>query len=96
MNEDLPIYEPEPDATYQLDVIAGLTGISSETILHYQENGLIHPREDTREFDEEVIRKLRQIEHLRSTLEIDLSGLKLILDLMDQVERLQKELRASR
>ena len=94
MKEEIPIYEPEPDATYHLDIVAQLTGISSETILHYQEIGLIHPRQDSREFDEEVIRKLRRIEHLRSTFEIDLSVLKLVSDLLDQVESLQNELRA--
>ena len=94
MNEEIPIYEPEPDATYQLDIVAQLTGISSETILRYQEIGLIRPRQDSREFDEEVIRKLRRIEHLRSTFELDLSVIKLVSDLLDQVESLQNELRA--
>jgi len=75
-------------------VIARLTGVSSDTILHYQEIGLIPPRQDSREFDQETIRKLRRIEHLRSTFEIDLSALKLVLDLMDQVENLQNQLRA--
>ena len=39
---------------------------------------------------------LRRIDYLRSTCETNISGLRLILDLLDQVERLQTELRARR
>jgi DNA-binding transcriptional MerR regulator len=92
MDPDLPIYEPDADATYQLEIVARLTGISSQTIRHYQEQGLV--RQDA--LDDEAVRKLRQIEHLRATCEADLSGLKLILDLLEQVDRLQTELRARR
>ena len=94
MNDDLPLYEPDADATYQLEIVAQLTGISSQTILHYQTQGFIHPTENSREFDEDALRTLRRIEHLRQTFEANEAALKLILDLMDQVERLQTELRA--
>ena len=47
-------------------------------------------------FDDEAVHTLRRIDHLRSTCEANLSGLKLILDLLDEVERLQTELRAKR
>lgn len=93
MNPDLPLYEPDADATYQLDIVAKLTGISSETILHYQEFGLIHPRGDNNEFDDETLNTLGRIEQLRSSYEANLSGVKLILELTDQVEQLQRELK---
>ena len=96
MNNDLPIYEPDADATYQLEIVAQLTGLSSQAILRYQEHGLIHPAGNPREFDEEAVHTLRRIEHLRQTCETNISGLKLILDLMNQVERLQSELRSRR
>jgi DNA-binding transcriptional MerR regulator len=92
MDSDLPIFAPDADATYQLEFVAELTGSSSKTILLYQEEGLV--KSDA--LDDEAVRKLRQIEHLRATFEIDRSGLKLVLDLMEQVERLQQELRERR
>lgn len=89
MNSELPLYEPDADATYQLDIVAKLTGISSQTIIRYQEQGLIR-RAD---LDDDAVRTLRRIEHLRQTCEANVSGLKLILDLTEQVERLKAELR---
>lgn len=89
MNTELPLYEPDTDATYQLDIVAKLTGISSQTILHYQEQGLVRGAN----FDDEAVRTLRRIEHLRQTCEANIAGLKLILDLMNQVEGLKSELR---
>ena len=90
MNSELPLYEPDTDATYQLDIVAQLTGISSQTILHYQEHGLIR----SADLDDEAVHTLRRIEHLRQTCEANISGLKLIIDLMNQVERLKSELRS--
>ena len=92
MNNDLPLYEPDADATYQLDIVAKLTGISSQTILHYQEQGLIRGKD----LDDEAVHTLRRIEHLKQTCEANLSGLKLILDLMNEVEQLKTALRARR
>ncbi len=90
----LPLIEPDTDATYTLDVIASLTGVTSQTVLHYQEQGLISPAAG--QFDAEALRTLRRIEHLRSTCAVNESGLKLILELMDEIERLRAELRARR
>lgn len=87
---DLPLYDPEDQSSYTLEVVAELTGISSQTILYYQAQGMIEPTD----LDDEAIHTLRRIEHLRSTCETNLSGLKLILDLMDEVDRLKTELRA--
>lgn len=96
----LPLIEPDTDATYTLDVIASLTGVTSQTVLHYQEQGLIAPvagREpDACQFNAEALRTLRRIKHLRATCAVNESGLKLILELMDEVERLRAELRARR
>ena len=96
----LPLFEPDTDATYTVEVIASLTGITSQTVLHYQEQGLISPgaghEPDAGQFDAEALLTLRRIEHLRSTCAVNESGLKLILELMDEIERLRAELRARR
>lgn len=96
----LPLFEPDADATYTIEAIASLTGASTQTILRYQEHGLISPvagrAADSGQFDAEALRTLRRIEHLRSACAVNESGLKLILDLMEEVERLRTELRARR
>jgi len=83
---------PDEPASYSLEMVAEITGVSSQTILLYQEQGLIPPAA----FDDEALHTLRRIDYLRSTCETNLAGLRLILDLLDQVERLQSELRARR
>lgn len=87
--QDLPLYAPDEQATYTLEMVAQITGVSSQTILHYQEHGLL--RSPT--YDDEAVHTLRRIDYLRSTCETNLTGLKLMLDLLDQVELLQSELR---
>src|SRR5688572_18461578 len=83
----------EADAVYTLDIVAGLTGLSSQTILHYHEQGLVSPvpesGSEVLQFDDEALRTLRRIEHLRSTCEMNESGLRLVLGLLDEVERLR-------
>ena len=92
MNPSSPNFSEE-QATYTLDIVAELTGVSSQTILHYQEQGLLH---SAGEFDDETIHALRRIEHLRNTSEANLIGIKLILDLLDEVDSLKAALRAQR
>lgn len=82
---NLPIYEPDEQATYTLEVVAQITGISVTTILRYQESGLI----PASAYDDETVRTLRRIEHLRSTCGVNENGLRLILSLMDEIERLR-------
>ncbi len=82
------------DATpqaYTLEILAEITGVSTQTIVQYQQHGLIRP-----EFDDETIRALRRIEHLRETCEMNLNGLKLLTQLLEEVEQLRAELRTLR
>jgi DNA-binding transcriptional MerR regulator len=95
-----PVHEPDPDAVYTLDVVVRLTGVSSQTILRYQEQGLIAPvargTRGIRRFDDEALRTLRRIEHLRTRYEMNLRALKLTLGLLREMERLRDDLRRSR
>ena len=96
-SRDLPIYGEETDACYSIEVIAELAGVKPQTVLHYQEQGFIRPSirddGDTGLFDAECLRQLRRIEHLRATCEMNDAGLKLILDLLHEVECLREERR---
>jgi len=77
--------------TYSLEILAETTGVSTQTIVLYQEHGILPPR-----YDEDTVRSLRRIEHLRETCEMNLRGLKLLTQLLDEVEQLRQELRAKR
>jgi DNA-binding transcriptional MerR regulator len=81
------------DTVYSLEVIAELANTDPQAVLHYQEIGLLSATPDTATFDDEGLRRLRRIEHLRATCEVNHVGLKLILNLLDEVERLQQERR---
>lgn len=92
-----PAPAPDSSAGYTPEVLAGITGITIQTILLYQEHGIIHPLSEAGPlFDDEAVRTLRRIEHLRDVCEMNLAGLKLLAGLLGEVEELRAELRARR
>lgn len=76
---------------YSLDVLAEITGISSQSIVQYHEHGLIPASAD-----DDTIRHLRRMEHLRESYNLNLGSVKLIDSLLDQLDELRAELRARR
>lgn len=82
---NLPIHPEDAPACHTLDVVARLTGVHTDAILHYQESGLI----GSDPYDDETVRTLRRIEHLRTTCGVNEAGLRLILGLMEELERLR-------
>jgi DNA-binding transcriptional MerR regulator len=77
-----------PQAVYSLDILAEITGVSTQTIVEYQQHGLIRP-----ELDEDSLRVLRRIEHLREICQVNLAGLKMLTSLLEKVEQLDDALR---
>jgi MerR family transcriptional regulator/heat shock protein HspR len=81
---------PDEEDIYTLKVIARISGVDADTILHYQELGFIRPLQDSaNRYDDEALLTLRRIEHLRETCEVNETGLRLILELMADLERLR-------
>ena len=97
---DLPVFEPNTETTYTLAIIAELTGESPQTILHYQAQGLIVPvsisESDASRFNDETLRTLRRIGHLRAQYELNEAALKFILQLVNELESLRADLRSRR
>lgn len=81
---------PSP-AAYTVEVLSEMTGISRQSIVQYEEHGLIQPQ-----FDDDTVRILRRMEHLRESYGMNFSGVKLITTLLEEVERLRADLRARR
>lgn len=82
---------PPSPAGYSLEVLEQITGVSRQSIIHYQEQGLIQPH-----FDDDTVRSIRRIEHLRESYEMNLGGVKLITALLEELDHLRRELRARR
>jgi DNA-binding transcriptional MerR regulator len=98
--EDLPLIEADLEATYTLEVVARISGVSPETILLYREQGFIasvrSENPDTYYFDNEALRAIRRLEHLRTELKLNETALKLMLNLLTELERLRDETRSRR
>jgi len=92
----IEVFLPKPNIRYSLDAAAHLAGISRRSILLYCRAGFIHavdPSPDgVMEFTEEAIHTVRRIEHMRTVHGVDLSWIKILFDLLDEVERLRAEL----
>ncbi len=92
----MELFQPKPNVLYSLDVTAHLAGVTRRSILIYWRAGLvkpvIQPPYGVMEFTEEAIYTLRQIEHLRTVQGLDLAWIKVMFDLLDEVERLRAEL----
>ncbi len=84
-------FEPESDVVYSIEDAGHIAHTPRRTILLYYKLGLISTASDpVREgyyFDAEGIRTLRRIEFLRSDCGVNLAGIKMILRLLDEVER---------
>src|SRR5262245_15722580 len=91
------VSEPQPGVLHSLDAVVHLTGVSRRSILVYCKSGLIRPANDPQEeplsFDDEAIYAIRRVEHLRSVHGINLAGIRMIFDLLDELRRLENEMR---
>jgi DNA-binding transcriptional MerR regulator len=89
----LQAFEPETNTVYTLEAVEHIAHVPRRTILRYYKHGLVSPALDPNDggycFDGETIRTLQRIEHLRAHCGMNLAGVKMILDLMSEVERLR-------
>lgn len=92
----LRLFDPEPALLYSIDAAERLARVPRRTILICCRHGLVSPLADPEfggyYFNREAIRVLRRIGNLQLTHGVNLAGIKFILDLTDEVQRLQKAL----
>jgi len=93
----LELYQPKPNQLYGLEVAAHLAGVPRRALLVYCRVGLVEsvsqPPYGVMAFSEEAIHAVRRIERVRTTHGLDLTLLKFMFDLLEEVERLKLELR---
>ena len=89
--------EHSMDAIYTIEAIADLAQVPRRLIVLYYKHGLVAPAGKSPEsgwyFDDRAIHVLRRIEYLRSACGMNLTGIKLMMNLMQEVERLREEVR---
>jgi DNA-binding transcriptional MerR regulator len=89
----LRLFEPDPALVYSIDVVERLTQVPRRKILVYCKHRLVSPVADPGFggycFSSEAIRALRWIGYLDGTQGVNLAGIKLILNLADELQRLK-------
>ena len=85
----------KPDQKYvMISVVAERYAIHPQTLRLYEREGLIKPTRsagNTRLYDEEAIRRLEIILTLTRDLGVNLAGVEVILNMREQMERMQGE-----
>ena len=92
----MEVFRPKPDVLYSLDEAARLAGVPRRSIMIYWRAGLVRAvvqPHGVMEFTEESIYAIRQIDRLRTVHDLDLTLLKTVFDLLEEVERLRAEVR---
>jgi DNA-binding transcriptional MerR regulator len=85
----------QPADRVTLEVLAEQTRVHPQRILDYVEFGLLDPCERVGErlfFASTAVVRLRRIERLRLDLGVNLTGISIILDMRERLQRLQREL----
>jgi MerR family transcriptional regulator, heat shock protein HspR len=90
---------------YMISVAAELVGMHPQTLRMYEQKGLVQPQRtagNTRLYSEADLDRLRLIQKLTTQLGLNLAGVEAVLDLEDQLrrmqarmERLEQEMRAA-
>jgi MerR family transcriptional regulator, heat shock protein HspR len=90
--------DPAGRAVYVISVAAELVGVHPQTLRIYERKGLLDPTRTSggsRRFSERDLARLRRIQHL-TTAGLNLEGAKRVLELEDEVARLEIELTRAR
>jgi MerR family transcriptional regulator/heat shock protein HspR len=85
----------EQRAVYIISVAAELAGVHPQTLRIYERKGLLRPSRtagNTRRYSERDIDRLRLIQELTQRHGINLAGVKMIMSLQAEVDRMQRRM----
>lgn len=92
---ELPTFELSADEDYSIETVARITQIHRHQIAVYCRHGLVstltQPERDGWRFDIEAIRSLRQLENMRTRFEMNIDGLRIMRNLMSEVDQLRAD-----
>lgn len=93
----IEVYAPDPAVSYTIEQAAQLAHLPRRRIARYCQSGLVSTIMDPESggwlFNDEGVRRLRQLEAPREVCGLNLRALRLVMELMTEIERLQEELR---
>jgi MerR family transcriptional regulator/heat shock protein HspR len=79
---------------YTISVAAELVYVHQQTLRHYERLGLVEPlrgKGEIRYYSPQDIERILQIRRLVDELGVNLAGVEVILNMRDQMERMQRE-----
>src|SRR6266498_1967843 len=82
-------------ALYIISVAAELTGVHPQTLRIYERKGLLNPARtagNTRRYSERDIDRLRAIQELTQEHGINLAGVKMIVELQNEIDRMRSRM----
>lgn len=80
---------------YMISVAANLVGMHPQTLRLYEKLGFIKPSRSAgrcRLYSDEDIEKLKQIQVLTQELGVNLAGVEIILNMMEQMKKIKEEM----
>ncbi len=80
---------------YMISVAAELVGMHPQTLRMYEQKGLVRPKRtagNTRLYSEVDLERLRLIQKLTTQLRLNLAGVEAVLELEEQLQRMQARL----
>jgi len=91
------LFDPDPGVAYSIERTSQLAHVPRRRILVYCKRRLVspiaNPEIEGYWFDADALRTLKRIEELRAICDEPLAGVRVILGLMREVQRLRAELR---
>ena len=87
--------EPSDRALYIISVAAELAGVHPQTLRIYERKGLLNPARtagNTRRYSDRDIDRLRAIQKLTQEHGINLAGVKMIVELENEMDRLRRRM----
>jgi MerR family transcriptional regulator/heat shock protein HspR len=92
-NDDTRRASGEERAVYIISVAAELAGVHPQTLRIYERKGLLSPKRtsgNTRRYSERDIARLQTIQDLTQRRGVNLAGVKLIMEMQTELERLRR------
>jgi chaperone modulatory protein CbpM len=87
----------EQETELQLGELCRICGVSREVIIEWVQEGVVEPRgEDPWRFPARHLGRIRRARRLQQDFELDSHALSVVLDLLEEVERLRNEVRVLR
>jgi MerR family transcriptional regulator/heat shock protein HspR len=89
--------EHEDRAVYIISVAAELAGVHPQTLRIYERKGLLRPARtpgNTRRYSERDIARLQMIQRLTQEHGLNLAGVKMIVEMEDQLDRMRRRMEA--